>query len=268
MGKNDDKQCPNCGGAIDYFGSCKRCGREWSEGLEEGEQATGLPEGQQHPAKKKTVKKTVTRTRYTKNRNAADPSKFDLWQIDVANDTETEIIRKRSLMHLDSRKAYNTLGLSLRARRSQKEALLWLSRLWELLSEEDQKRLSSTLQLLKRGFADIDALTEHKMAETAVMEKALEKAHSTARVARMKIIKADAEKKAKDSLLPGAGQDSEGFGVPTPVGIKPEDIDDPELLKKLKQEELLEVAKARLANLDKEKGLKKRSQKPEQDPTE
>lgn|SRR5271166_1628604 len=267
MGKNDDKQCPQCGGTIDYFGSCRRCGREWSETLEEGEQPSGLPEGQQHPSKKKVVKKTPTRTRYTKNRKTADDSKWDVWQIDVARDTETEIIQKRSLMHLDSRKMYNTLGLSIRARRSQKEALLWLSRLWELLPEEDQKKLASTMTILKRGFADIEALTEYKMAETAVMEKALEKAHSTARVARMKIIKADAEKKAKDKL-PGRGQDSEGFAVPTPVGLKPEDLDDPELLKKLKQNELLEIAKGRLANLDKEKALKKRSQKPTEDPTE
>jgi hypothetical protein len=265
MGKNDDKQCPNCGGNIDYFGSCKRCGREWSEGLEEGEQATGLPEGQQHPAKKKPVKKPVTRTRYTKNRKA-DASKFDLWQIDELEDTETEIIRKRSLMHLDSRKMYNTLGLSLRARRSQKEALLWLTKLWELLSEDDQKRLASTMHLLKKGFADIEAMTEYKMAEAAIMEKALEKAHSTARTARMRIIKTEAEKKAKTTILPG--QDTEGFGVPTPVGIKPEDVEDPELLKKLKQEELLELAKARLANLDLEKTLKKRLQKPTEDPTE
>jgi hypothetical protein len=266
MGKNDDKQCPQCGGTIDYFGSCRRCGREWSEALEEGEQPMG-GKTDPYPSKKPPAKpKQPTRTRYTKNRKAVDASKFDLWQIDEARDTETEIIKKRSLMHLDSRKAYNTLGLSLRARRSQKEALLWLSRLWELLPEDDQKKLASTMHILKKGFADIEALTEYKMAETAIMEKALEKAHSTARTVRMKHIKADADKKAKTTILPG--QDTEGFSTPEPVGLKPEDLDDPELLNKLKQDQLLELAKGRLANLDKEKALKKRSQKPEEDPTE
>lgn len=266
MADNSTKQCPQCGGEIDIFGSCRRCGREWSEGLEEGEQGAGLPAGLQHPSKKTPTKPKTIRTRYTKNRRAADGSKFDLWQIDVANDTETEIIHKRSLMHLDTRKMYSTLGLSLRARRSQKEALLWLSQLGELLPEEDQKRLAPTLMLLKRGFADVEALTQHKMAETAIMEKALEQAHSTARVARMKLIKVERDKLAKTMLLPG--QDSEGMAVPTPQTIKPEDLDDPELLKKLKQDELLELAKARLANLDSEKLLKKRTEKPEGNPTE
>ena len=267
MGRNDEKQCPQCKGTIDMFGSCRRCGREWSVTLEEGEQATNLPEGEQHPAHKApAAKKKTVRTRYTKNKSAAVVrDKFALWQIG-AQDDDTEIIRKRSLMHLDSRKMYNTLGLSMRAKRSQQDALLWLSRLWELLPEEDQKRLAPTVAILKRGFADIEALTEFKMAETAVMEKALEKAHSGARKARLRVIKAENDKKAKTTVLPG--QDSEGYGAPTPVGLKPEDIDDPELLKQLKEKELLELAQARLANIDKEKSLKRASGKHEDDPTD
>src|SRR5271167_137780 len=111
MPKNDTKRCPQCSGAIDYFGSCRRCGREWSETLEEEELAEGLPEGQQHPAEIKPPAKTPRkRNRFTKSSKkaeaAASNDKYALWRIDPARDDEAEIINKRSLMRLDSRKTY------------------------------------------------------------------------------------------------------------------------------------------------------------------
>src|SRR5579863_6847061 len=140
--KNAHKRCPQCGGEIDYFGSCRRCGREWSEGLEEDEAAEGLPDGQQHPSEvKPQPTKKLRRNRFTKSskKAAASDDKYALWRIDSANDDDTEIIRKRSLMRLDSRKIYNQMGLSLRAHEAEKAALLWLSRLWDFLSDEEQK---------------------------------------------------------------------------------------------------------------------------------
>jgi len=54
MADETKKQCPQCNGQIDFFGSCRKCGRQWSEDLELGEKAFGLPEGEQY---KSVVKK-------------------------------------------------------------------------------------------------------------------------------------------------------------------------------------------------------------------
>lgn len=265
----DVKKCPQCGGEIDYFGSCRKCGREWSESLEEGEQAFGLKEGQQHPAlipipEKKAVKKS----KYTKSKPAPEkrfaetPSRFEPWMIDLADD-DTEIVRKRSLMRLEARKIYNTMGLSIRAHDAQKASLLWLSRLWEFLDEAEKTRLTPTIERLKQSFVELRLIAQAKTAEAAQMEVALEKAHKTARRARLKQM--DDAKRKKDAavttIMPG--QDTEGMQVPDLATI------DPKLLATLTKEDLIELAKSKLANLDQEKALKKRSRfTADEDPTE
>jgi hypothetical protein len=262
MAKNDNKRCPQCGGAIDYFGSCRRCGREWSQELEEDEIADGLPEGQQHPAEIKPPAKTPRkRNRFTKSSSGpkaqAAADKYSLWRIDTSRDSDTEIIRKRSLMRLDSRRTYNAMGLSLRAHEANKAALLWLSRLWEFLSKEEQVALTPALDHLKRGFADLKLVAQAKVNEAARMETEMEKEHKSARAARIRLMNEEAKKRQKEAaakqILPG--EDTEGFGVPEPVSISPEDLDS------LTREELLELAKFKLSSLDQEKALRKRSEK-------
>lgn len=267
MGKNDDKRCPQCSGAIDYFGSCRRCGREWTDELEDDEVAEGLPKGQKHPSVVKPSKsKKSPRNRFTKSSKKADAStdKHTLWRIDAANDDDTEITRKRSLMRLDSRKTYNTMGLSLRAHEGAKAALLWLSRLWEFLSDEEQIALTPALEHLKRGYADLKLVAQSKINEAARMEIEMDKEHRAARTARIRLI-GDA-KKAKEAaakqIMPH--EDTEGFGVPEPATLSPE------ALAQKSPEELLELAKLRLANLDQEKALRQRSDQSadEDDPVE
>ena len=258
MPNNNNKRCPQCGGAIDYFGSCRRCGREWTEKLEEDELAEGLPEGQQHPAEVKEPAKKRTRTKYTKNSTktaALQEDKYALWQI-TDQDDETEIIKKRSLMRLDSRKTYNQMGLALRAHEAQKASLLWLSRLWEFLSEAEQQALTPALEHLKRGYADLKLVAQSKVNEAAKMELELDKAHKSARRARLRMM--DAEKRQKEAVAKvqiQPGQDTEGYGVPDLATITPE------ALEQLSHEDLLELAKAKLANLDQEKALRKRSER-------
>ena len=252
----NNKRCPQCGGAIDYFGSCRRCGREWTDKLEEDELAEGLPEGQQHPAEVKTPAKKRTRTKYTKNstKNYEPDDPYALWQI-TDQDDETEIIKKRSLMRLDSRKTYNQMGLALRAHEAQKASLLWLSRLWEFLSEAEQQALAQTLEFLKRGYADLKLVAQSKVNEAAKMELELDKAHKSARRARLRLM--DAEKRRKEAVAKvqiQPGQDTEGYGIPDLANISPKDLE------QLSHEDLLELAKAKLANLDTEKALRKRSQ--------
>jgi hypothetical protein len=250
MADNSIKRCPRCSGEIDTFGTCRRCGREWSETLDPEELAVGLPEGQQHPPEApKKIGKRQSRSRFTKSKDVAE--RYAGWQIDANQDDETEIIRKRSLMHLDSRKTYNALGLAIRAKAAQNGALLWLSRLWEFLSDEEQKVLAPTMERLKRGFADIQALTEIKTFEAAEMEKALDKAHHSARQARLRINAA-----SRNNIQPG--QDTEGFAVPTPVAIDPKLLVDPALTQPKTKEEMIEEAQQALRNLDQEKALKKR----------
>lgn len=255
MPDNRHKRCPQCSGEIDYFGSCKRCGREWTSNLEEDELAEGLPEGQQHPAEVKPTKKKPTRTRYTKNSTPkqAAVDKYSTWQI-TDQDDETEIIQKRSLMRLDSRKTYNQMGLALRAHEAQKASLLWLSRLWEFLSEEEQKALGTTLEYLKRGYADLKLVAQSKLNEAAKMEIEMDKAHKSARRARLRMMDAEKRKKAAEkAILPG--QDTEGMQVPDLANISPE------ALEQLSHEDLLELAKAKLANLDQEKALRKQAER-------
>ena len=265
MGKNDNKRCPQCGGAIDYFGSCRRCGREWTEGLEEEELAEGLPEGQQHPSLIKPPTKKRTRTKYTKNSSPkAATDKYSLWQIGDQDD-ETEIIRKRSLMRLDSRKIYNQMGLSLRAHEACKGTLLWLARLWEFLSEDEQKALTPAIEHLKRGYADVKLVTQSKVNEAAKMEIEMDKAHKSARRARLRLMDAQAKLRQKEAAQKqiAPGEDTEGFSNPEPATI------DPKALEKLPYEELLELAKYRLSNLDQEKALRKRTEiVPDEEPPE
>src|SRR5271170_1430316 len=265
MADNSNKRCPQCGGAIDYFGSCRRCGREWSENLEEEELAEGLNEGDQHPSTvPPPAAKKKTRTRYTKSSASANPDdKYLLWNI-TETDDETEIIKKRSLMRLDSRKTYNAMGLALRAHEAEKAALLWLSRLWEFLSKDEQTALTPALEHLKRSFVDVKQVAQAKVNEAAKMELELDKAHKAARRARLRLMNADAKRRAKEAAgvnpeLDSAktkqifpGEDTEGFGVPTPVGLNPE------TLEQMSHADLLQLAKTRLANLDTEKKLRKR----------
>ena len=255
MPDNNSKRCPQCGGTIDIFGTCRKCGREWSEDLEDDELAEGLPEGEKHPTE---VKKVGThkprRNRHTKSSEPND--KYSLWRIDTTNDDNTEIIRKRSLMRLDSRKTYNAMGLSLRAHEAEKAALLWLSRLWEFLSDEEQQALTPAVEHLKRSFADIRLVAQAKVNEAARMEIALEKEHRAARTARVRLVSEESKRRLKEAakqIVPG--QDTEGMNIPNLVSI------DPKALEQLTHAELLELAKAKLSNLDQEKALLRRGNK-------
>ncbi len=268
------KRCPNCTGEIDFFDTCKKCGREWSETLEDGEKAVGLPEGEQHSATevKQVGPRAPRQTRFTKTKAALEGKEFATlapdvapkflpWMIDPDKDNDNEIVRKRSLMRLDSRKIYNAMGLSVRAHDAQKAALLWITRLWEFLSEEEKRVLEPTVERMKAGFSELRLVAQAKISDAAHMEHAMEKAHKQARQARVRIVDAERKKAAVEQMKPH--EDTEGFGTPEPVSI------DPKALETMTREELLELAKSRLANLDQEKALKKRKAfQPDENPTE
>ena len=97
----------------------------------------------------------------------------------IESDDETEIIRKRSLMRLDSKRSYSALGLISRAYDTQRGTLLWLKHLTEFLDEEEREALAPTFDILKRVFSDITRLKQIKAFNVAEMEIALEKAHAS-----------------------------------------------------------------------------------------
>lgn len=236
------QRCPQCGGEIDYFDSCRKCGREWSEHLEPEEQAKGLPEGQHESIIKQPKSKRSPRNKYTKPSSSKEPTdKYSLWRIDANNDNETEIINKRSLMRLDSRRMYAALGLVSRAYDAQRGALLWLQYLTEFLNEDERKTLAPTTEFLKRAFSDTARFRQTKVAEAAEMETELEKAHRSARAGRIRLLDEEANQK-----------------VSTKQSVPDLAIIDSKALETMTPDELLEIVKMKLANLDQEKVLRKR----------
>ena len=255
-GKNADKRCPACAGEIDYFGSCRKCGRAWSEALEPGERALGLPEGEQHDpgAPAPDPPKRGRASRFAKSGAAlrgeefaalaGAPERFGDWQISD-RDGDTEIVRKRALMRRDSRKAYNAAGLSVRAHDNLKAAMLFLGGLGEYLDDSERAGAAEAAGLMRRAYEELGRVRQAKVADAAAMEVALEKAHRDARRARLRQADA-ARKRAAKEIAPG--EDTEGMSVPEPVALPPGD--------------LLDDAKRRLAALDEERAARKKGRRP------
>lgn len=246
------KRCPKCGSPVDMMETCVKCGRKWTPELDKDPQgniiepAIGLDEGKQYES---VIKKVGTRqprkSRYVKSKEQLAGKKFSYFSGDLPprfkeweikdGDSETEIIRKRSLMRLDSRKIYNQMGLSVRAQETSKAALLWFSKLWEFLDDGEKDALAPALKSLKVAFESLSLVRQAKIAEATKMEKIMEKAHQQARKARLKA----AEQAKKDaSKVPPPDQDSEGMGLnPVP----------------LDQQALVEQLAEKLLRLEKEK---------------
>lgn len=237
-----DKLCPKCGNAIDPLGTCLKCGRPWAEKLAEGELAVDgsgqpLEPGKQYDAfapKPEPAKAAGSRRRKPGPFTDEFPQ-FKQWEIHDSDD-EPEIIRKRSLMHLESRKMYSAMGLSVRAHEAQKTALLWLSRMWEFLDDDERAALGGVANGLKVALDILSLVRTSKITQTAKMEKAMEKAWAQARKARLAAM---GRKRKKSVSMP---QESEGMG-PELAAIDPQ--------------ELLEQAREKLLELDKQKGAAK-----------
>lgn len=208
------KRCPKCGSPVDMMETCVKCGRSWSEELDKDfqgniiEAAIGLDEGEQYepyvtPPKKKKLK-------------PESPSEFH-WMI-KDNDSEAEIVRKRSLMKLDTRRLYNQMGMSVRAQESSKSALLWLTQLISILSEKEKEELAPVLTQLNMVFNKLSSVRQSKIFQAVRAEQAIEKAYQKARQIRVKHEIAASKKRKKSSKFPEAGQNSEGMGL-TPVNL-------------------------------------------------
>src|SRR5208337_1538961 len=167
------RQCPACFGPIDYFNSCRKCGREWTpelsetEKLEQAESQRDAETEEPKPAlvgereaalerDKEEILGKKPKVVGTKKKNL--PASFKLWEIHDG-DNDAEITRKRSLMRLDSRKIYNQMGLSMRAYQNLKAAMLSLTRLWGFLDEPEREAFAPTAELLKQGMMGLAELS-------------------------------------------------------------------------------------------------------------
>lgn len=231
--KVEQKVCPRCQGAIDSFGSCRMCGREWSEKLEPDE-----VEGEEEPAELDEAGKPIAKEPEDEEEEP-EPKKiaekkfpklpgFSLWDVTLKDD-ETEIIRKRSLLRLVSRRVYTQMGLSVRAHENQRATMMWLQRCWEQSEGEEADQLKLIIDTIRPAFDILGNFRQEKIEQVAQMEKASERVYAKARQAR---VLAEQKKQKKLQKEKGAAietitpqQDSEGLGL-SPVAINPKLIED------------------------------------------
>jgi hypothetical protein len=231
------RQCPKCYGPIDYFNTCRRCGRPWTPTLtkaeiqemeaeargEESEDPEPVLVGERESALTREMEEIVgekAKPVGTKKKNTSPI--FKHWEI-LDGDDDTEIVRKRSLMRLDARKIYNQMGLAMRAYQTQKQVLICLTNLWGFLDEPEREAFAPTAEMLKQGLMGLAELSSKKVNLAAQMEEALLREKRKARTVRSaKDVINAAIKKATKLTTPGA--DSEGFETVDLVDLDPEEL--------------------------------------------
>lgn len=240
--------CPACGGPIDYWNTCRQCGRAWTAELTETEKLeladkeneVDLTEEEEEEGPKKLGDRESPLIRSEeelsgkvakKLGSAAQGAKGRIWEIEEG-DSETVISRKRSLMRLDSRKIYNAMGLAVRAQEGQRGVLLWLSRLWEFLDESDRKSFAPTAELLKKAMVELTKLRKAKVDAAVEMEQRVNKEHTKARQVRFTTAKVGGgkKKKASKTKVTEPGADTEGYETAPLV-----DLDPTELMERVKE---------------------------------
>lgn len=235
------RQCPACFGPIDYFNSCRRCGRGWTPELSETEKLEkaeanhkdGDEEAEEEPAlvgerpadlerEKEEILGKKAKLVGTKKKSNLPPA-YKHWEI-LDGDDDVEIIRKRSLMRLDSRKVYNQMGLSMRAYQNLKAVMLSLTRLWGFLDDVEREEFSPTADLLKKGMMGLAEFSAKKVALASAMEEALLREQRKVRTIRaaQHSIKDAIKKRATRVTTPGA--DTEGLETVDLVGLDPEEL--------------------------------------------
>jgi hypothetical protein len=169
MRKTAGKLCPKCNSEIDAFGTCRRCGRPWSESLEEGEDKVDewgeeLPE-----AKSAAMLDLKADTTTTPDKPKAKVQEKD----------EIAILQEKSLLKLNLKKAYELVGISSQAYKAQRQVLLWINRL-ATLSEDDPK-LQYMLKGVQTHLTAIGEIRNQAIQRLAAEETAAEKAFNSAK---------------------------------------------------------------------------------------
>jgi len=231
------RQCPACFGPIDYFNSCRKCGRQWTPELSETEkleQAESQRDaeaedpgptlvGEREAALERDKEEILGKTAKvvgTKKKNL--PPSFKLWEIHDG-DSDAEITRKRSLMRLDSNKIYSVAGLSSKAYGNMKNVVMLTSRLWAFLDDNEREAFAPTAESIKEGLIGLAELSAKKINLAARMEEVLTREHRRVhQVRQAKAASIAAKKKATRVTTPG--NDTEGFETANLVGLDPEGL--------------------------------------------
>jgi len=233
--------CPACFGPIDYFNTCRQCGRPWTPELdpiekqereegrtpedEEGEPVTSEPAtlvGERDAAFEREKEEILGKKAKLVGTKKKALLPFKVWEIEDG-DNDAEISRKHSLMKLDSHKIYNQMGLSMRAYQNLKGTMIHLSRLWTFLDNAEREAFAPTAELLKQGLMGLAELSAKKVDLAARMEEAVSRERRKIRTIRSaKSAIAIAAKKATRGTNPGA--DTEGFETINLTDLDPEEL--------------------------------------------
>lgn len=131
------------------------------------------------------------------------PFKFQI-EIDDATDDEPEVIRKRALLRLNSRKVYDLLGVSVKAHESQKVALSYLMRLADELDiddptlQEERQRLIPLIESMQKTLKELTAIRQVKVKQAEKMEEVATKARRKAGSVRSRIAKREHDKRMQN----------------------------------------------------------------------
>jgi hypothetical protein len=230
------RQCPKCFGPIDYFNTCRSCGRPWTPALstaeklemeaeargEESEEPEPVLVGERESALEREKEEIVGKKAKPVGTKKHTSPIFKHWEINDGDD-DTEIVRKRSLMRLDSRRIYAAMGLSTKAYGNLKNVMVLLTRLWEHLDDKEREAFAPTAEFLKKGLLGLAELTSKKVNLAAQMEETLTREYHRAHQVRQARTTAQiVAKKATRVTTPGA--DTEGFETVNLVNLNPEEL--------------------------------------------
>jgi hypothetical protein len=133
------------------------------------------------------------------------PFKFQV-EINEATDDEVEVVRKRALLRLNSRKVYGLMGVSVKAQEAQKSALGWLMRLADEMDiddptlQEERNELLPLIKTMQETLGKLTAIRQVKVKQAERMEEVASKARRKAAAVRRRVAKKEIEK-SKDFFV-------------------------------------------------------------------
>jgi hypothetical protein len=134
------------------------------------------------------------------------PFKFQI-EIDDATDDEPEVIRKRALLRLNSRKVYDLMGVSVKAQEAQKAAVGWLTRLADEMDiddptlQQERNALIPLIMSMQDSLKKLTAIRQVKVKQAEQMEEIATKARRKAGAVRSRIAKKAQDERMKNKAF-------------------------------------------------------------------
>jgi hypothetical protein len=142
-------------------------------------------------------KKSTFKTRKQMGlKDGALPFKYRV-EIDPDKDNETEVIRKKSLLNLNSRRVYMQMGCAVKAYNSMRETAKWIANLFQNMDDEDRTAAAPVFMGMEGMLYALENLSNQKIAEAVKMEEVVERERKRARAARMRLARISTDKSNK-----------------------------------------------------------------------